>query len=195
MHTMDTEVFGVKEFEFLYNNSKGKLIELAIEKFLLKVKADVRRIGVEHIGQGFLTELRYKNSSIAQNLKMLPDFLVRFPDNSVKFIEVKYRGDGNFDIADLLKYIQGVDFIIVSEDEIFYLTSKQVDTLCTNNNEQVGKKGGALINLSTPFDICDFLIDEQSKSQAIKALNEMKQYVKWLMPQMPKKFGDVIKVC
>ena len=185
---MNLETFTNKDFAFLYNLSKGKLIEVAIEKLLLKIGAEVKRIGIEHIGQGFLDDLKNENSNVATNLRLLPDFLVRFSNQQVKFIEVKYRADGHILLMDLVKYIEGIDFIIASDNELFYLTSGDIDSL---HKEFDNLSHTKIIELKTPINLCNFLSKDQDAVKLQKAVEEIKSYIKWLMPKIPKSWSSV----
>ncbi|MHA2096671.1 MAG: hypothetical protein ACW98F_18805, partial [Candidatus Hodarchaeales archaeon] len=63
---------------------------------------EVYRYGVESLVPNFVNRLSRKEGNIAEKIRMMPDFIIYLND-TVFFIEVKYRWDGYFNLKQFCK--------------------------------------------------------------------------------------------
>jgi len=184
-----------KDFNFIFNIGKGKIVEMIIEKFLISIGCEVKKIGVEYAVEGFLADLQQQKDEvpeIANLLRTLPDFLVRCPDKNIRFVEVKYRANGSIDKYTLEKYPKGVDFLIVSLREIFYITDEQKESLLNS----MSKNGWASLDgIADKFKPEIFIASDRENDldTAYKNLEKIKKLFKWQMDLFPPELADEIK--
>ena len=119
-----------KALNFHYQMTKGRLAETIIEEMFISCGYDVHRFGMENMVPGLVRKLRYNNDSVSTQIKRMPDFIMR-KGNSIHFVEVKFKGDGKFDIGDLTRDNKNYPYddcilIIVSRDQIKSLNVKEL---------------------------------------------------------------------
>lgn len=122
--------------------TKGRLAETIVEEMFISSGYDVHRFGMENMVPGLVRKLGNNNSYASSQIKRMPDFVMR-KDDQVHFVEVKYKGEGFFDITDLEKdnkiypYEECI-IIVISRDKMKSLTvkdlraNKKITPFCEN---------------------------------------------------------------
>ncbi|OPY31118.1 MAG: hypothetical protein A4E32_02102 [Methanomassiliicoccales archaeon PtaU1.Bin124] len=130
-----------------YNMIKGRIAETLIEELFLSMGYRVYRYGMENTIPGISTNLLgvdKLSSNVANNIRKMPDFVVQ-KDNSVFFIEVKFRKSEQFsirDVGDDYPY-NDVFFIIVSKKHIKCITIQELrenKTISPESNNYLGNR-------------------------------------------------------
>jgi hypothetical protein len=120
----------VETLDFHYQMTKGRLAETIIEELFIASGFEVHRFGMENMVPGLVRKLRRNYSDVSWHIKKMPDF-VMYKNDTVHFVEVKYKGDGNFDIHNLEKDQKFYPFedciiIVVTPDKIKALTVQEL---------------------------------------------------------------------
>jgi hypothetical protein len=103
---------------------KGRTAEALVEELFKAIGYSVHRYGIENSLPSILHQLgQFRNSPIIEKVRSLPDFIVTKNDSTAYEIEVKYRENSRFGIAELLeKYPEyphvSALFVVVSPKSI-----------------------------------------------------------------------------
>jgi hypothetical protein len=117
---------------------KGRVAETLIQELFLSLGYNVFHYGMERSVPGIANLLKQNNTPVAREIRSMPDFIMQDPRrNEVFFVEVKYRANGEFGLADLPEDYpwDNAYFIIVSRKHIKCITfaeMKQGKTIGTN---------------------------------------------------------------
>jgi len=134
-----------KKQPFHFRILKARIAETLIKELFKLNNYNVFNFGMEEVLPGITGSLNKDNSTEAQGIRQLPDFVIQnTADGSLSYLEVKYRHNGIFQRTDLpedFKYTNAF-FIIVHKTgikcisftelcEIGYLPNKTHFTLST----------------------------------------------------------------
>ena len=155
-----------KEHYFKYNIIKGRIAETLIEELFLSLEYNVFRYGMENTIPGVMKLLKGVRSDVADDIKKMPDFVIQNPkNNSVYFVEVKFRASGEFGIKDLEK---GKDYpyenafiILVSKKHIKCLTYQELKdgkTFSSTSHNYLGNRKEFDLDKEVIKEFCDFAI-------------------------------------
>lgn len=114
---------------FTENSIKGRVAETIIQELFLAHGFNVFHYGMERSIPGIAQLTRKTNGPVNDRIRTMPDFVVQDPrNNKLHFVEVKYRGSGEFSIDDIKGEYPWPHafFIIVSKEHIKCLTYKQL---------------------------------------------------------------------
>jgi hypothetical protein len=116
--------------DFHFQMTKGRLAETIIEELFIASGYEVHRFGMENMVPGLVRRLNNNYSDVSSQIKKMPDFVMH-KGESIHFVEVKYRGDGNYDIEKLEKDKKAYPYgdcvvIIVSPGRIKALSVKEL---------------------------------------------------------------------
>jgi hypothetical protein len=127
------------EWERRYNMIKGRIAETLIQELFLSLGYKVFRYGMEHTVPGITKLLQGIRNDVSEQIRKMPDFVIQ-KDNSVFFVEVKFRANELFGLKDLEKnYPYDNAFIVlVSKKHIKCLSvteiknGKEITPQCQN---------------------------------------------------------------
>ncbi len=141
---------------------KGRLAEALIEELFLLHNYKVFRCGRERMLPGIKLLSKYYSKDRTTNvLRYMPDFVVQAEDkNKVYFIEVKFRGSGNYSKKDLpANYpYDNCYFVVVSKKHIKCLKYKELmddDEITPTSTNYLGNKKEFELNNQTVSKFCD----------------------------------------
>ena len=151
-----------KDSNYRYNMIKGRIAETLIEELFLSLGYDVFRYGMENTVPGIMKLLRDVRSDVADNIKRMPDFVVKKGEN-VFFVEVKFRASEIFSISELHKNYPFTNcyFIIVSKKHIKCITFKELETgekITPEDKKYLGNRKEFDLNKNIIIDFCDFAV-------------------------------------
>jgi len=111
--------------------TKGRLAETIIEEMFIASGYEVHRFGMENMVPGLVRRLNNNNSNVSSHIKKMPDFVMK-KGGEVHFVEVKFRGDGKFDIDKLQRDNKTYPYadcilIVVSPEKIKSLSVKDLN--------------------------------------------------------------------
>jgi hypothetical protein len=114
---------------FRYRMIKGSLAEVIIRELFLTHKYSVHRYGVEYALPAAADSLSNVNTSIAEQIRSMPDFVVQhLLSGETYFVEVKFRADEYFTADHLHKNYPYEDalIVVVSKRHIKCLSVKEL---------------------------------------------------------------------
>ncbi|WP_157366558.1 hypothetical protein [Aquimarina agarilytica] len=84
---------------------KGRIAETIVEQMFIRMGYDIYRYGMENTVPGIIQDLyNCKPKEVSDEIRKMPDFIIKNPnDNSVYYVEVKFRADGKFLLKELGK--------------------------------------------------------------------------------------------
>jgi hypothetical protein len=155
-----------REHNYRYNNIKGRIAETLIEELFLSLEYNVFRYGMENTIPGIMKLLKGVRGDVSDEIKRMPDLVVQNPkNNSVFFVEVKFRASGEFDIKDLEK---GKDYpyenafiIVVSKRHIKCLTYeelKQGKEITSTSHNYLGNRNEFDLDKEVIKEFCEFAV-------------------------------------
>lgn len=119
-----------QERNYRYNMIKGRIAETLIQELFLSLGFNVFRYGMENTIPGIMELLKGVKSDVASEIRRMPDFVIQNPNNnSVHFIEVKFRTNGCFALSDLSKDYpyQNALIILVSKKHIKCISVEELN--------------------------------------------------------------------
>lgn len=153
-----------REWTYHYNMIKGRIAETLIQELFLSLKFNVFRYGMENTIPGIMELLKGVRTDVAKDIKNMPDFVVQDPrNNSVYFVEVKFRASESFKISDLPKDYpySNAYMVIVSKKHIKCITvdelkaGKEITPTCKN---YLGSRKEFDLDKEVILDFCDFAV-------------------------------------
>ena len=110
-----------------FNMLKGRVAEALVEELFVSLGYQVFRYGMENTIPGIMQTLRGVKNDTVMHIRRMPDFIVQ-KEQSILFIEVKFRKSGIFTLKD-----SGEDYpyddayiVVVSKKHIKCITVKQL---------------------------------------------------------------------
>jgi hypothetical protein len=153
-----------KDWTYHYNMIKGRIAETLIQELFLSLKFNVFRYGMENTIPGIMELLKGVRTDVAKDIKNMPDFVVQDPrNNSVYFVEVKFRANETFKYSDLPKEYPYTNayIILVSKKHIKCLTVEELrdgkEITPTSKNYLGGRKEFDL-DKQVIIDFCEFAV-------------------------------------
>jgi len=143
---------------------KGRIAETLVQELFLSLGYSVFRYGMENTIPAIMDLLRHVRSDVAMHIRRMPDFVVQNPkDNSVHFVEVKFRASESFEEKDLKKdypYDNAL-IVVVSKKHIKCLSvpdlraGKKISPDCRN---YLGSRKEFELDKDTIVDFCKFAV-------------------------------------
>jgi hypothetical protein len=137
---------------------KGRIAEALIEELFLSLGYNVFRYGMENTVPGILKLLKGVRGDVANEIRRMPDFVIQNPtNNSVFFIEVKFRKNESFSMKDIRENypFENAYFIIVSKKHIKCISYKEL-----NNGEEITPEDRKYLGSRKEFELDkDIIID------------------------------------
>lgn len=151
-----------EELCYRYNMIKGRIAETLIEELFLSLGYNVYRYGMENAVPGIVDQLKGVRNDVADNIRLMPDFVVR-RGNKLFFIEVKYRSNEEFRLADLPPNYpyENTYFVIVSKKHIkciSYWELKAGMEITPSSTNYLGYRKEFELDKQTIIDFCDFAV-------------------------------------
>ena len=153
------------QYNYSENMIKGRIAETLIEELFTSMDYEVFRYGMENTIPGIRKKLKAsKPEEVATELRKMPDFVIKHPvENTVHFVEVKFRASESFSFKDVgLDYpYKNTYFIVVSKKHIKCLTyaelqeGKFISPKCRN---YLGSRDDMSKNKQTIIDFCKFAL-------------------------------------
>ncbi|MBL7981937.1 MAG: hypothetical protein JNL52_09030 [Flavobacteriales bacterium] len=153
-----------REWTRRYNMIKGRIAETLVQELFLSLGYSVFRYGMENTIPAIMDLLRHVRSDVAMHIRRMPDFVVQNPkDNSVHFVEVKFRASGSFEEKDLQKdypYDNAL-IVVVSKKHIKCISvpelraGKAISPTCRN---YLGSRKEFELDKETIKDFCVFAV-------------------------------------
>lgn len=147
-----------------YNMIKGRIAEALVQELFLSLGYSVFRYGMENTIPAIMDLLRHVRSDVAMHIRRMPDFVVQNPkDNSVHFVEVKFRAGESFEEKDLKKdypYDNAL-IVVVSKKHIKCISvpelraGKSITPTCKN---YLGNRKEFELDKETIIDFCKFAV-------------------------------------
>lgn len=143
---------------------KGRVAETLIQELFLSLGYNVFHYGMERSVPGIANLLKQNNTPVAREIRSMPDFIMQDPRrNEVFFVEVKYRANGEFGLADLPEDYpwDNAYFIIVSRKHIKCITfaeMKQGKTIGTNTRNYLGQRKEFELDKDTIIAFCQMAV-------------------------------------
>lgn len=153
-----------KDWNFRYNMIKGRIAETLIQELFLSLKFNVFRYGMENTIPGIMELLKGVRSDVSNDIKNMPDFVVQDPrNNSVYFVEVKFRAAETFKFSDLPKDYPYTNayIIVVSKKHIKCVTvdelknGKEITPTCKS---YLGSRKEFDLDKEVIIDFCEFAV-------------------------------------
>lgn len=107
-----------KSWEFYRGMAVGRIAESLIEQLFLSQGYEVFRYGMENTVPGIMRKIQSKSDPVSTSIRRMPDLVV-WKDDEPYFIEVKYRGNGEFKLEDPDTYPYDQAFFVVVTKEGF----------------------------------------------------------------------------
>lgn len=152
------------EWERRYNMIKGRIAETLVQELFLSLGYSVFRYGMENTIPAIMDLLRGVRGDVALHIRRMPDFVVQNPkDNSVHFVEVKFRASESFKEKDLKKdypYDNAL-IVVVSKKHIKCISvpelraGKEITPTCKN---YLGSRKEFELDKDTIVDFCKFAV-------------------------------------
>ena len=153
-----------RDKNYRYNMIKGRIAETLIQELFLSLRFNVFRYGMENTIPGIMDLLKGVRSDVALDIKHMPDFVIQDNrNNSVYFIEVKFRASESFKFSDLPKNYPYTNayIIIVSKKHIKCLSvedlksGKEITPTCKN---YLGSRKEFDLDKEVIVDFCAFAV-------------------------------------
>ena len=162
----DSDGLSKREHNYRYNNIKGRIAETLIEELFLSLEYNVFRYGMENTIPGIMKLLKGVRGDVSDEIKRMPDLVVQNPkNNSVFFVEVKFRASGEFDIKDLER---GKDYpyenafiIVVSKRHIKCLTYEELKSgkeITPTSHNYLGNRNEFDLDKEVIKEFCEFAV-------------------------------------
>ena len=152
------------EWDRRYNMIKGRIAETLIQELFLSLGYSVFRYGMENTIPAIMDLLKGVRGDVAMHIRRMPDFVVQNPkDNSVHFVEVKFRAKETFTEKDLKKdypYDNAL-IVVVSKKHIKCISvpelraGKEISPTCRN---YLSSRNEFELDKKTIVDFCDFAV-------------------------------------
>lgn len=152
------------EWERRYNMIKGRIAETLVQELFLSLNYSVFRYGMENTIPAIMDLLRGVRGDVALHIRRMPDFVVQNPkDNSVHFVEVKFRASESFKEKDLKKdypYDNAL-IVVVSKRHIKCISvpelraGKEITPTCKN---YLGNRKEFELDKEVIVDFCKFAV-------------------------------------
>jgi hypothetical protein len=151
-----------KDSNYRYNMIKGRIAETLIEELFLSLGYDVFRYGMENTVPGITKLLMGVRNEVADNIRRMPDFVVKKGDN-VFFVEVKFRAGEYFSYSELPPNypFENCFFIIVSKKHIKCITYNELksgEKITPEDKKYLGNRKEFDLNKNIIIDFCDFAV-------------------------------------
>lgn len=153
-----------REWTRRYNMIKGRIAETLVQELFLSLGYSVFRYGMENTIPAIMDLLRHVRSDVAMHIRRMPDFVVQNPkDNSVHFVEVKFRANESFEEKDLKKdypYDNAL-IVVVSKKHIKCISvpelraGKAISPTCRN---YLGGRKEFELDKKVIVEFCDFAV-------------------------------------
>lgn len=153
-----------RQREYRYNMIKGRIAETLIQELFLSLGYNVFRFGMENTIPGIMELLKGVRSDVAQEIRRMPDFVIQNPKNKdVYFIEVKFRANGEFRVADLPKDYPYTNayIVLVSKRHIKCLTVQELkdgNEITTTSKNYLGNRKEFDLDKEVIVEFCKFAI-------------------------------------
>ena len=153
-----------KDNNYKENMIKGRIAETLIEELFLSLNYPVFRYGMENTIPGVMKLLRSVRSDVADNIRRMPDFVIRNPNtNQVYFVEVKFRKSEEFRFKDLPKDypFENCYFILVSKTHIKCITYQELKDgkeITPTSKNYLGNREEFDLDKNVIIDFCKFAI-------------------------------------
>jgi hypothetical protein len=153
-----------KERAYRFGMIKGRIAETLIQELFLSLGYNVFRYGMENTIPGIMELLKGVRSDVAQDIRRMPDFIIQNPNTKdVYFIEVKFRGSGEFKAKDLPKGYPYTNayIILVSKKHIKCLTVAELlegKEITTESRNYLGNRKEFDLDKDVIVDFCNFAI-------------------------------------
>jgi hypothetical protein len=141
---------------------KGHIAETLIQELFLSLGFNVFRYGMENTIPGIMELLKGVKSDVASEIRRMPDFVIQNPtNNSVHFIEVKFRSNGIFKRKDLSPYYpyQNALIILASKMHIKCISVEELNAgkeINENSRNYLGSRKEFDLNKKVIIEFCDF---------------------------------------
>jgi hypothetical protein len=148
--------------KYSYNTIKGRIAETLIQELSLSLNFNVFKYGMENTIPGIMHLLKGVRTDVAKTIRRMPDFVIQdSKDNTVYFVEVKYRKNGNFNISDLDNEYpyENALFIIVSKRHIKCLSYQELKSgqeITEKSRNYLGNRKEFELNKETIKDYCNY---------------------------------------
>jgi hypothetical protein len=151
-----------KEWDRRYNMIKGRIAETLIQELFLTLKYNVYRYGMEHTVPGITELLKGIKSEVAYQIRKMPDFVIQ-KDKNVFFIEVKFRANGTFRLADLDKNYpyDNAYIVLVSKKHIKCISVAELrdgKEITPESRNYLGSRKEFELDKEVIIDFCDFAV-------------------------------------
>lgn len=152
------------QYSYRYNMIKGRIGETLIQELFLSLKFDVFRYGMENTIPGIMELLKGVRSDVADDIRRMPDFVVRNPKtNEVFFVEVKFRANETFTKKDLPKNYpyKNAYIILVSKKHIKCITVEELEDgkeISPESKNYLGKRKEFDLEKDVILDFCEFAV-------------------------------------
>ena len=151
-----------QERNYRYNMIKGRIAETLIQELFLSLGFNVFRYGMENTIPGIMELLKGVKSDVASEIRRMPDFVIQNPNNnSVHFIEVKFRTSGSFKLKDLSKDYpyQNALIILVSKKHIKCISVEELNAgkeISETSRNYLGGRKEFELNKDVIIEFCAF---------------------------------------
>ena len=143
---------------------KGRVAETLIQELFLSLGYNVFHYGMERSVPGIANLLKQNNTPVARGIRSMPDFIMQDPrKDAVYFVEVKYRANGQFSLADLPKDYpwDNAYFIIVSKRHIKGVTLEELKagkTVGEKTRNYLGQRKEFELDKDTILAFCEMAV-------------------------------------
>jgi hypothetical protein len=153
-----------QEHNYRYGMIKGRIAETLIQELFLSLKYNVFRYGMENTIPGIMELLKGVRSDVADEIRRMPDFVMQNPkNNTVYFVEVKFRASGEFKLKDLPNnYPYSKAYIVlVSKKHIKCITVEELHEgkeITSTSTNYLGSRKEFDLDKQVIIDYCGFAI-------------------------------------
>lgn len=153
-----------RERSYRYGMIKGRIAETLIQELFLSLGYNVFRYGMENTIPGIMDLLKGVRSDVAEEIRRMPDFVMQNPkNNTVYFVEVKFRASGEFKLKDLphnYPYTQAY-IVLVSKKHIKCITVAELNEgkeITPTSSNYLGSRKEFDLDKDVIIDYCKFAI-------------------------------------
>lgn len=153
------------KYRFDENMIKGRIAETLIEQLFTRMGYDVFRYGMENTIPGIMKKLANSEPrEVVNEISKMPDFVVKHPEeNTIHYIEVKFRANGQFcfaDVGETYPY-KNTYFIVISKRHIKCVSYSELEEghfISASSRNYLGYRDDFKTNRKDIVQFCKFAI-------------------------------------
>lgn len=153
-----------REWQKRYNMIKGRIAETLVQELFLSLGYSVFRYGMENTIPAIMDLLKHVRSDVAMHIRRMPDFVIQNPkDNSVHFVEVKFRASESFEEKDLKRDYpyENALIVVVSKKHIKCISVPELragKVISPTTHNYLGNRKEFELDKQTIIDFCKFAV-------------------------------------